>query len=41
MQLAPAVLLRPWLVIASVAAAIGALLEIVVGAVALIVLLVG
>ncbi|MGH2678114.1 MAG: hypothetical protein ACRDHB_07120 [Actinomycetota bacterium] len=40
MQLAP-VLLRPWLVIASVAAAVGALLEILVGAVALIVLLVG
>lgn len=41
MQLAPAVLLRPWVVMASVAAGLGALLEIVAGAVALIVLLGG
>jgi hypothetical protein len=41
MQLAPAVLLRPWLVIASVAAGLAALLEIVLGAVALIALLGG
>jgi hypothetical protein len=39
-QLAPAMLLRPWLVVASVFAALGAVLEIVIGAVALIVLLV-
>jgi hypothetical protein len=39
MQLAPGVLLRPWVVMASVAAGLGALLEIVAGAVALIVLL--
>jgi hypothetical protein len=41
MQLAPAVLLRPWLVIASVAAGLGALLEVLAGAVALIALLGG
>jgi hypothetical protein len=41
MQLAPTVLLRPWVVLASVAAGLGALLEIVAGAVALVVLLGG
>lgn len=40
-QLAPAIVLRPWLVAASAAAAAGALLEILIGAAALIWLLAG